>query len=150
MLCRRMQGWNREIEGSSGLPDGANWVGLEMSVQFSRRMGGPANSGDTILIRLKEIDEPRGGLKCLLSRYRNSLEKEHKPSLPVTVFPDLVEQVVIEASVRFKEQTQVKQRLAKGSFRAKQQGNQEASNPPVAVEEWMDRLKLNVRQRCLE
>lgn len=52
--------------------------------------------------------------------------------------------------MRFEEQTQVKQRLAEGFLRAQQQGHQEASNPAVAVEEWMDRLKRNVRQRCLE
>ena len=118
MLCCRVESWDREIEGISGFPDGTNRAGLEMSVKFQRRVGGSADFGDAIPIRLEEIVEPRGGLKGLLSRHGNPFEKEQEPSLPVTIFPDLVEQVVIEGPVRFKEETQVQQRLTKGSFRA--------------------------------
>ncbi len=151
MLCRGVQGGYREIEGSFGLPNRANRVGLEMSAQFPCGMGSPANSSNTIPIRLKEIVEPRGRLKCLLSRHGNSLEKEHGPGFPVTIFPDLVEKIVVKIPVRFEEQAQVKQRLPERPFRAKQQGNQEMSDATIPAKERVNmdgRAKLQLYFRA--
>ena len=82
-----------------------------------------------------------------LSRVRDRVREKREPTLPIAAGSHVIERFVVAAPVAFEIQAQVEKRLAQDVFGAENQGDEQSSDPTVAVEKWMDRLELNMRER---
>src|SRR5438105_15727861 len=77
---------------------------------------------------------------------RYSTEEKLEPSFPIPVVSDSHEPIIVLHAVDFEKVTQIQQWPLKDFALAKQERNKQSAHPPVAVEEWMNRLELRVRQ----
>src|SRR5579872_2216946 len=90
----------------------------------------------------------RGG--GLLRRVPHARQKKIKPGLPVALGPDSVQEIVVGYPVLLEEQAEIENRLTKHAGGAQQEGDQQPAEATVAVEERMDRLKLDVCEARLD
>ena len=76
----------------------------------------------------------------------HTLQEEPQPGFPITGVPDVAQKLVVGAPIAFEVQAEVQKRLPEQSGVAQHEGDQQSSQPPVAVEEGMDGLELDVRK----
>src|SRR5205814_694727 len=82
----------------------------------------------------------------LFALARDPGEEIEQPILPRAAFGDGAQAVVIVAASRLEECAQMEQRQRQRATLHEQQGDEETSHAPVAVEEWVDRLALVMHQ----
>src|SRR5690606_28212049 len=101
-------------------------IGFEQSEDLARRLG-----------RLQ---------RCL----GDAVEEELQPCLPVAILADLLQQVVILAAMRLEVEAEIEDRLLQDALRAEQEGDQQAAEASVSVEERMDSLELDMDEPGLD
>ncbi len=89
------------------------------------------------------------GVRGLFCRESNPLQKECYRGFPLSLLPYALEQLIVVSPVRLEVETEIQQRLSHRSFVDQYQRNQEPAGAPIAIQERMDRLELNVREGCL-
>src|SRR5205085_2086866 len=77
----------------------------------------------------------------------DAVEEEREPSLPVSVLPHIVQQLVVVRAMLLEVQAEIKKRVAENTGIRKHQRDEQPSDTAIAVEERMDRFELHVRQR---
>lgn len=80
-------------------PDRADWVSLEKTMQFEGGSRRASNIGNPFAIFVKKHNQSARHIKSLISRHSHTFEKELQPSLPISVFPHSIEQVIVQAPV---------------------------------------------------
>ena len=101
-----------------------------------------------LAVLVDEGDQPRGGLRCreptsITPSRKNRSHSSHSPSFARAGDGRSRRRGVLEV------EAQIEQRLREHLLGAQQQRDQQAADASVAVEERMDRLELDVRQRRL-
>ena len=67
----------------------------------------------------------------------DAVEEELQPCLPVAILADLLQQVVILAAMRLEVEAEIEDRLLQDALRAEQEGDQQAAETAVPIEERM-------------
>src|SRR6185436_11314801 len=88
--------------------------------------------------------------RSLIGSCLNGVQEKAQPLLPIAGQTDRLQQLVISLAMLLEIEAQIQKRLAQGSFGAKKQGDQQPAETPIAIQEWMDRFKLDVSQSRLD
>ena len=92
---------------------------------------------NSLAIRIHESKDSASCIRALVRHRLDPFQEERHPCLPIAVETHSLEQLVVSLSIDFEMQAEVEQGLYQGTLRAKEQGDQEATDSPVAVQEWM-------------
>ena len=80
----------------------------------------------------------------------HGFREEVQPALPVATRPHVIQQLVVQRTMRLEEQAWVEQRLMQQTIRDKLKHDQQPADTAIAVKKWMDRLELDVGKRSLD
>jgi hypothetical protein len=75
----------------------------------------------------------------------DAVEKEFEPFTPGALGPGALQQVVVPVAVLLEEEAQVEQRLGQDALGAEEKRDEEPAHAPVAIQEGVDGLELDVR-----
>jgi len=130
---------------------GGNLILEQRLVNLQDRCGALSETVlDESVIPSGKCRELLGRIHCLFRRDFDPVSKKLQPFLPHTFRADLGQQVVIVLSMILEEVAQVQQGLTKQLLLAEYEGDKQSAQPAVAVQKWVNRLKLHMRQRGLE
>ena len=76
----------------------------------------------------------------------HALQEEPQPGFPITGAADVAQKLVVGAPIALEVQAEVQKRLPEQSGVAQHEGDQQSSQPPVAVKEGVDGFELDVRK----
>jgi hypothetical protein len=122
---------------------------LQRAMDLVDRSGNATERANTVAILRGLVQQPLCRRHRLASRGGHRVGEEGQPRLPIPRLPHLVEQGVVLCAVRFEVEAQIQHRLRQHPLGTKQQGDEEAAQTAVAVEERVDSLELHVGQRRL-
>lgn len=101
-------------------------------------------------VLLKEGEQAVRGVHCAGSGLLDAFEKEIQPRFPVAGVAHGVELAVVLGAVLFEIQREVQERLAQHAVVMQDQGDEEPSHAPVAIQKRVDGFELHVRERRLD
>ena len=101
---------------------------------------------NSFAIRAKEMDDLVCCTKSSIRSLCHALKKKGEPRLPVSLFPDLLQQAVVLASMCLEKKAEVEKRLLQNTLYAKKECDQKAADTPVAIEKRVNGFELNVKQ----
>lgn len=135
-----------QIESGSRVRDGCDRM---LSQQVKHAEGSPAFSAEVInlaSVLVKQLQNLAGGVRRQPGGLLDPFQEEPQPSHPIALETNGVEAVVVFLAVLFEEQTQVQQGLSERIVSTQDQRDEQASKSAVAIQEWVDRLELDVGQ----
>lgn len=97
-----------------------------------------------------QLNDCPSGVGCFFGGDCYAQEKEAQPSLPVTLVSDSHEAIVVFLSTMFQKGAQIEQWSVQHSLVNQQKGDQESTNPTIAIQKRMNRFELNVRYAAVD
>ena len=104
---------------------------------------------EEIAVALAELQDVPSGIRRGAADLDDAAQEEAHPPLPVPIGPDRLEAVVVLGAVRLQVDREVEKRAAEDAALAEEQGDQQAPDAAVSVEEGVDSLKLRVGEPAL-
>ncbi|WP_247480082.1 hypothetical protein [Bradyrhizobium sp. CW9] len=86
-----------------------------------------------------------GGVSCLRSGFDKAFKEKQKPAMPIAGLADALEEFVVPLPVSLEIEAEIKLWLLERARFAEQEGDEQAAKATSAVQEGMDRFKLDVR-----
>lgn len=105
---------------------------------------------ETHPIRLEEIEEAAGAGDGFLGCLDDSSEEKPQPVLPFPLKTDFLEELIVSFPVLLEMEGEVEKWLAKDSLGTEDEGDEEAAEATVSIEEGVDGLKLDVGEGGFE
>src|SRR5215212_6578688 len=101
-------------------------------------------------MRFAELKNVASGLGCFCCGAGDTEQEEPKPTLPISVLSDRHESVVVLGPTLLEKCTEIQDWPVKNSAMVKQKCNQQAPDPAIAVQKWMDGLKLCMGESTMD
>ncbi|MET4447577.1 hypothetical protein ABIB75_005878 [Bradyrhizobium sp. GM2.2] len=86
-----------------------------------------------------------GGVSCLRSGFDKAFKEKQNPAMPIAGLADALEEFVVPLPVSLEIEAEIKLWLLERARFAEQEGDEQAAKATSAVQEGMDRFKLDVR-----
>jgi len=112
--------------------------------------GAAAGLLDAVGVMVEEGDESACGIDGSEGGDFHTFEEEIDPCFPIAGGADAVEKVVIDWAVLFEEEAEVEEWLTEQTAVVEEEGDEQAAEAAVAVEEGVDGLELDVSERGFE
>ena len=106
--------------------------------------------GDRGAIGLEQVHDACRAVEGLVRGFGDAIKEELKPGLPSALLPYFLQQPVVVGAMRLQIETEIEQRLAHDAGHAKEERDQQPSQPAITVQEGMDGLELHVDQASLD
>ena len=120
-----------------------------MDTQNGRRRTAQRLDAATVCVELG--DQLPGRLGGLVRCLGHAIQEEREPALPRSRLLHGLQQLVVQAAVLLQVKAEIEHRRTQDALLAQQQQrDQQSAKPPVAVEERVDRLELDVDQAGLD
>ncbi len=74
----------------------------------------------------------------------DAFQEEAKPTNPIRLCAHFLKEVVVLLAILLEEEAEIQKRLPKRALRTEHERDQETAKTAISVEEWMNRLELNV------
>src|SRR5690606_36962059 len=140
--------------GQAGLVDEASGGGegltLEKVVYAQGRPRPVAFPGNTLPVRLEQIDNAGCRIECLIGRSRHAVQKEFQPGFPGPMSPNLLQESVVVGAMGLQIEAEIEERAPQYAMDAEKERDQQSPAPTVAVQEWVDGLELDMEQPGLQ
>lgn len=146
MRDRAGDGGLRQGEMPRRIRDRRQSTALKKLVQPKRCRGWPAEVLYPAAVIGEQTYQALGGLDALPSGFGDATKEEGDPGFPIAVFSHRLQMVVIRLPVLLEEQAEIQQWLPQDTALAHQEGDQQATEPAVTVQEWMDGFELDMHK----
>lgn len=111
--------------------------------------GSPESVGDALAVVLPQGQNLTGGPGGLAACVDNAFDEEVEPALPVPEVAHGLQSPVVFIAVLHEIMGETKHRMPKNILLMEKKGDQQPSDEPVAVGEWMDDLELRMSEADL-
>ena len=109
----------------------------------------PEFLGDTLAVLLAQVQDLAGSFGGFAAYAEYAVDKEVEPALPIAVVAYGLQPLVVFAAVLLEVVGEVENGVLEDALCAEEKGDEQAPDPPVAVEEGVDGFKLDMREAYL-
>jgi len=141
-IHRGGRGWKAHFHLACCVPDREEWIGLSVPVDQERRRRTAAEALNLFLVCIEESVDAASSPGRLIRGVPHTLQEEVQPGRPAFAFSRLIEPVIVKAPMLLEEKAEVKNGFAQYLLGTEHEGNEQPSDPAIAVEERMDRFEL--------
>ena len=102
--------------------------------------------GYSLSMFFAQLKNPSCRFRCLSTHFDHTFEKKCEPDFPGAMISNRLQLFVVFLPMLFEVVRQIKYWLEQDFLLAEKKGNQQSTDAPVTIEEWMDGFKLDMGQ----